>query len=44
MPQGVATLVYDGDCGFFGSCDWDWELDVEAWGCAAPKGQTPMTM
>jgi hypothetical protein len=34
----------DGDCGLFGSCDWDWELDVEAWGCAAPKGQVPMTM
>jgi len=32
----------DGQCGFFGSCDWDWELGVEAWGCAAPKGEQPM--
>lgn len=31
----------NGTCGFFGPCDWDWELDVEAWGCAAPKGQMP---
>jgi hypothetical protein len=34
----------NGDCGLFGSCDWDWQLDIEAWGCAAPKGQVPMAM
>jgi hypothetical protein len=25
-----------------GPCDWDWELDIEAWGCAAPAGEMPM--
>jgi hypothetical protein len=39
--EQTGSTKADGDCGFFGSCDWDWELDVEAWGCAAPKGQTP---
>jgi hypothetical protein len=34
----------DGDCNLFSNCDWDLQLDVEAWGCAAPKGQQPMTM
>jgi hypothetical protein len=40
--EQTGSTKADGDCGFFSSCDWDWELDVEAWGCAAPKGQTPM--
>jgi len=39
--EETGSTQADGMCGFFGSCDWDWELDVEAWGCAAPKGQTP---
>jgi hypothetical protein len=39
--EQTGSTKADGDCGFFSSCDWDWELDVEAWGCAAPKGQTP---
>jgi hypothetical protein len=39
--EQTGSTTADGQCGFFGSCDWDWELDVEAWGCAAPKGQTP---
>jgi hypothetical protein len=42
--EETGTTKAQGDCGFFGSCNWDWKLDVEAWGCAAPKGQTPMTM
>jgi hypothetical protein len=40
IEQTGSTEV-DGDCDVFESCDWDWELDVEAWGCAAPEGQTP---
>jgi hypothetical protein len=39
--EETGSTKADGDCGFFGSCDWDWELDVEAWGCAAPKGDLP---
>ena len=39
--EQTGSTKADGQCGFFSSCDWDWELDVEAWGCAAPKGQTP---
>jgi hypothetical protein len=39
--EQTGSTKLDGDCGFFGGCNWDWELDVEAWGCAAPKGQTP---
>jgi hypothetical protein len=40
IEQSGSTKV-DGDCDLIESCDWDWELDVEAWGCAAPQGQTP---
>jgi len=40
VEQSGSTKV-DGDCDLFESCDWDWELDIEAWGCAAPSGQTP---
>ncbi len=40
IEQSGSTKV-DGDCDVFESCDWDWELDIEAWGCAAPQGQTP---
>jgi hypothetical protein len=42
--EQTGSTQAQGDCGFFGSCDWDWQLDVEAWGCAAPKGEVPMTM
>jgi hypothetical protein len=35
------STTADGHCDLVESCDWDWELDVEAWGCAAPKGVTP---
>jgi hypothetical protein len=35
------TTKVDGSCGFFSTCDWDWELGIEAWGCAVPKGQSP---
>lgn len=40
IEESGSTKV-DGDCDLILSCDWDWELDVEAWGCAAPTGQTP---
>ncbi len=40
IEESGSTKV-DGDCDLFESCDWDWELDIEAWGCAAPTGQTP---
>jgi len=40
--EETGSTTVDGDCGFFGGCNWDWELDIEAWGCAAPKGQMPM--
>jgi hypothetical protein len=40
--EQTGSTKADGDCGFFSTCDWDWELDIEAWGCAAPKGETPM--
>jgi hypothetical protein len=39
--EETGSTKVDGDCDLFESCDWDWELDVEAWGCAAPTGQTP---
>jgi len=39
--EQTGSTKLDGDCGFFGGCNWDWEVDVEAWGCAAPKGETP---
>jgi hypothetical protein len=39
--EQTGSTKLDGDCGFFGGCTWDWELDIEAWGCAAPKGETP---
>jgi hypothetical protein len=35
------TTTANGHCNVFSSCDWDWELGIEAWGCAAPKGQQP---
>jgi hypothetical protein len=41
IEQTGSTKV-DGDCDLFGSCNWDWELDIEAWGCAAPRGEEPM--
>jgi hypothetical protein len=40
IEQSGSTKA-DGDCDLFESCDWDWQLDIEAWGCAAPKGQMP---
>jgi hypothetical protein len=45
--EQTGSTQADGACGFLGlggNCDWDWQLDIEAWGCAAPKGQVPMTM
>jgi hypothetical protein len=42
VVEQTGSTKLDGDCDVFESCNWDWELDVEAWGCAAPKGQTPM--
>jgi hypothetical protein len=39
--EQTGSTQLDGDCGLFGSCNWDWELDIEAWGCAAPRGSTP---
>ncbi len=35
--EQTGSTTANGDCGFFGSCDWDWQLGVEAWGCAALK-------
>jgi len=32
----------DGDGDVFERGSWDWELDVETWGCATVKGETPM--
>jgi hypothetical protein len=39
--EQTGSTKLDGDCGFFGGCNWDWELDIEAWGCAGPRGTTP---
>jgi hypothetical protein len=39
--EQTGSTKADGDCDLFESCDWDWEVDVEAWGCAAPQGQIP---
>jgi hypothetical protein len=40
IDQTGSTKI-DGDCNLLSSCQWNWELDIEAWGCAAPKGMTP---
>ena len=40
--EQTGSTTADGHCNVFSSCDWDWELDIEAWGCAAPKGQIPV--